>query len=131
MIRGTLTFPDGSKYVGEVKNGELWRGTKYDKNGDIIAKFVYGEEKRPVVEKKVVEKKRYVSAEKNLTKSRKRKNAQKSNETPNYYIDPFTGFAIDLNKLQKSYKKKECMEVAKLLPADDRLEYLRSCGVID
>jgi hypothetical protein len=83
------------------------------------------------VEKKVVEKKRYVSAEKNLTKSRKRKNAQKSNETPNYYIDPFTGFAIDLNKLQKSYKKKECMEVAKLLPADDRLEYLRSCGVID
>ena len=56
---------------------------------------------------------------------------QKSDETADYYVDPYTGFKIDLNKLQNSQKKKECMEVAKLLPASDRLEYLRSCGVID
>ena len=80
-------------------------------SNQIIVRFVNGEEKRPVVEKKVVEKKR--------------------NETPNYYVDPWTGHAIDLNKLQKSHKKKECMEVAKLLPADDRLELLRGCGLID
>ena len=41
------------------------------------------------------------------------------------------GLKIDGNELQKQIKKNECMKVAKLLPADDRLEYLRSCGVIE
>ena len=53
---------------------------------------------------------------------------------PNYYIGP-GGLAIDLREQEKMLnregKQRECMEVAKLLPADDRLEYLRSCGVID
>ena len=53
---------------------------------------------------------------------------------PNYYIGP-GGLAIDLREQEKMLnregKQRECMEVAKLLPAGDRLEYLRSCGVID
>ena len=56
---------------------------------------------------------------------------QKSDETARYWVDPSFGFKLDLNKLDKAIEKKECLEVAKLLPANDRLEYLRGCGVID
>ena len=41
------------------------------------------------------------------------------------------GLIINGNTLNKAFKKKECMNVAKILPADDRLKYLRECGVID
>ena len=40
--QGTQTWPDGRKYVGEWKNGEIWNGTYYDKNGNIIYKVVSG-----------------------------------------------------------------------------------------
>ncbi len=40
--QGTLTFRDGDKYVGEWKNGEEWKGTRYDKDGDIDYKVVNG-----------------------------------------------------------------------------------------
>ena len=53
---------------------------------------------------------------------------------PNYYIGP-GGLAIDLREQEKMLnregKQRECMEVAKLLPADDRLKYLRGCGYFD
>jgi len=65
--QGTYTFPDGAKYVGEYKDGKRngqgtftflngdkgigefrddnpWNITDYDKNGNIIGKFVNGEE---------------------------------------------------------------------------------------
>jgi len=45
------------------------------------------------------------------------------------FID--SGFKINNSELDRKIKKKECMEVAKLLPADDRLELLRGCGLID
>ncbi len=57
------------------------------------------------------------------------KKVQKSNEMVKY--EEGKGLKIDGNALNKAIKKNECMKVAKLLPADDRLEYLRSCGVID
>jgi hypothetical protein len=43
--QGTMTLPDGGKYVGEYKNGEVWNGMIYDKNGKIIVKFVNGKVK--------------------------------------------------------------------------------------
>ena len=42
--QGTITYPDGGKYVGEFKDGETWEGTEYDKNGNIIVKWVNGEQ---------------------------------------------------------------------------------------
>ena len=38
---GVLIYPDGSKYVGEFKNGK-WNGTEYDRDGTILSKIVYG-----------------------------------------------------------------------------------------
>jgi len=37
-----IHFPDGTKYVGEWKDGKTWNGTEYDKNGNIIGKWVNG-----------------------------------------------------------------------------------------
>jgi hypothetical protein len=44
--QGTLTSLNGEKYEGEYKDGEMWNGTKYDKNGNIIQKFVNGVEQK-------------------------------------------------------------------------------------
>ena len=41
--QGPMTFPDGTKYEGEWKDGKPWNGTGYDKDGNIIEKFVNGE----------------------------------------------------------------------------------------
>ena len=41
---GTLTSPDGNKYVGEWKNGKEWNLTSYDKYGNILGKWVNGEQ---------------------------------------------------------------------------------------
>ena len=41
--QGTLTHPDGRKYVGEYKDGKTWNGTGYNKNGEIVVRFVNGE----------------------------------------------------------------------------------------
>ena len=41
--QGTQTWLDGRKYVGEYKDGKTWNGTGYDKNGNIQVKFVNGE----------------------------------------------------------------------------------------
>ena len=40
---GTFTWSDGSKYVGEYKDGEEWNGTVYDKDGNVTSKYVNGE----------------------------------------------------------------------------------------
>ena len=40
--QGTETYPNGGKYVGELKNGKPWNGTEYDKNGNIIGTVVNG-----------------------------------------------------------------------------------------
>ena len=42
--QGTETLPDGTKYVGEFKDGTDWNTTGYDKDGNIIGKFVNGVE---------------------------------------------------------------------------------------
>ena len=42
--QGTMTSPNGRKYIGEFKkDGEIWNGTVYGKDGNIIYKVVNGE----------------------------------------------------------------------------------------
>ena len=41
---GVMTYPDGHKYVGEWKNGREWNGTGYNKNGEIVVRFVNGKQ---------------------------------------------------------------------------------------
>lgn len=48
-----------------------------------------------------------------------------------WYVDPWTGFAIDLNKLQARTDRKDAMEFAALLPADQRAAYLSQEGLIE
>ena len=40
--QGTYTFSYGGKFVGEFKDDNRWNGIRYDKNGNIIYKFVNG-----------------------------------------------------------------------------------------
>ena len=40
--QGTDIFVDGSKGIGEFREGRPWNITHYDKNGNIIVKFVNG-----------------------------------------------------------------------------------------
>jgi|TARA_Y100000294_G_scaffold10708_1_gene9929 hypothetical protein len=42
--QGTFTTSNGTKYVGEWKNGITWNGTLYEKDGNIIVKYVNGKE---------------------------------------------------------------------------------------
>ena len=42
--QGTYSYSNGNKYVGEYKDGKKWNGTQYDKNGNIIVKFVNGKQ---------------------------------------------------------------------------------------
>jgi hypothetical protein len=41
--QGTITYPNGRKFVGEFRKEKPWNVTGYDKNGNIIGKFVNGE----------------------------------------------------------------------------------------
>ena len=40
--QGTHTLTDGRKFVREWKNGKPWNGAEYDKNGNIIGTVVNG-----------------------------------------------------------------------------------------
>ena len=40
--QGTFTLSNGGKYVGEWKDGEIWKGTHFDKDGNIIGKWWNG-----------------------------------------------------------------------------------------
>jgi len=44
--QGISTLFDGRKYVGEFKDGKRWNGTMYDKEGNIIGKWVNGVKKK-------------------------------------------------------------------------------------
>ena len=39
---GVLISTNGWKYFGSWKNGEIWNGTEYDKDGNIIQTWVNG-----------------------------------------------------------------------------------------
>ena len=40
--QGTHTNPDGSKYVGEWNYDTPWKGTEYDKDGNVTATYSEG-----------------------------------------------------------------------------------------
>jgi len=40
--KGTYTWSDGSKYVGELRDGKPWKGTEYDKDGNVTATYSGG-----------------------------------------------------------------------------------------
>ena len=40
--QGTYTYSNGEIYVGKWKGGSPWIGTKYNKNGKILGKWVNG-----------------------------------------------------------------------------------------
>ena len=40
--QGTLTFPSGEKYVGEWKDNNQWSGTMYNADGSIEGKYKEG-----------------------------------------------------------------------------------------
>ena len=42
--QGTLTFPDGIKFVGEFREEKPWGTTGFDKDGNIFGKYVNGVE---------------------------------------------------------------------------------------
>ena len=42
--QGTYTYADGSKYVGEFKDGNPWKGNEYDKGGNVTV--IYSESVR-------------------------------------------------------------------------------------
>ena len=44
--QGTHTYPDGSSDVGEWREGLFFKGTHYDKDGNIIGKYVNGVEQK-------------------------------------------------------------------------------------
>ena len=39
---GTLTLPDGEKYIGEWQDDKIWEGTAYDKDGNVTAIYSEG-----------------------------------------------------------------------------------------
>jgi len=41
-VKGTATWPDGKKHVGEFKDDKPWNITRYDKDGNIDGKWVNG-----------------------------------------------------------------------------------------
>ena len=59
------------------------------------------------------------------------KKRQKIKKPDKYWVNPKTGYRLNLSEMDRRMKKEECMEVAKLLPADDRLKYLRECVALD
>ena len=42
--QGTYIYHDGRKYEGEFKDGKEWNGTGYNKNWEIIVRFVNGKQ---------------------------------------------------------------------------------------
>ena len=144
--------PNNSKFMWNGK--EYWKGGKEDKKEDEkaavdvarqdfetgdanIAESLYTPQEK--IEKKIKqieqiskgdhhpewsEKKKEEEKEKIIEDLDKEETAEIREADPDFYVDPWTGFAIDLNKLQARQDRKDIMEEAALLPADQRALHL-------
>tara|TARA_Y100000310_G_scaffold2434_1_gene3159 strand:- start:319 stop:2793 length:2475 start_codon:yes stop_codon:yes gene_type:complete len=65
------------------------------------------------------------------TNNPKETKAKLREATGDYYIDPTTGYALDLRQLNKAIDRKQFMEEAALLPPDSRAQFLADKGVIN
>tara|TARA_R110000803_G_scaffold199905_1_gene264090 strand:+ start:1014 stop:2927 length:1914 start_codon:yes stop_codon:yes gene_type:complete len=72
-----------------------------------------------------------VMAEDILKNKNKEQTARIRESTGEWYIDPFTGFALDLGKLDRLQNRRETLEVAGMLPANRRASYLAQNGLIN
>ena len=116
IVQRTINYTDGSKYVGEFKNGKRnGQGTyTWNDGGKFVGKWKDGERWNGKYYFKDGQTKQWVNG-----------------KPDKIWVDPFTGFKVNNSELDRRIKKNECIKVAKLLPADDRLEYLRGCGALD
>jgi len=51
-------------------------------------------------------------------------------KTGDFYVDPTTGFALDLRELKKRIDRKQILKEAQLLPPSTRAQFLASKGII-
>ena len=114
-------FSPQSEY--EAKHGP----GSFKKTEEKIQKIQYIRDHHPDMPKKD----RYENIEKEIDQiPDKETTAEVREADPDWYIDPYTGFAIDLNKLQARQDRKDAMEMASLLPADKRTMFLYQEGLI-
>lgn len=60
----------------------------------------------------------------------KRLKATTREKTGDFYVDPTTGFALDLRKLKGRMDRKRILQEAQYLPASTRAQYLANKGII-
>ena len=60
----------------------------------------------------------------------KRLKAATREKTGDFYVDPTTGFALDLRKLKGRMDRKRILQEAQYLPASTRAQYLANKGII-
>ena len=100
----------------------------FKKTEEKIQKIQYIRDHHPDMPKKD----RYKNIEKEIDQiPDKETTAEVREADPDWYIDPYTGFAIDLNKLQARQDRKDAMEMASLLPADKRAMFLYQEDLIE
>ena len=61
----------------------------------------------------------------------KYKRASVKEQADRYWVDPRTGFALNLSAMDRRIDRKDAMEMASLFPAADRAAYLWKKGMID
>ena len=108
--------PEEVKTAPEPKSpmqDEMWDAKKYEK-----------------LTEDPKDKRKITLAEELLLVKGKDETARIRESSGNFYIDPFTGFALDLDVLSRSNKRAEIMDLAKLMPADKRAAFLYQKGVI-
>ena len=61
----------------------------------------------------------------------KKTKALAKEKTGKYFIDPGSGFALNLDKMKEGNKRREVMDMAALLPAASRASFLHKAGYIE
>ena len=76
------------------------------------------------------DKKKILLAEDILRNRDKDSTARIRESTGDFYIDPFTGFALDMNIISRSNRRAEDMEIASMMPANKRAAFFYQKGII-